>query len=114
MNPHDDGISVDTFVDWLMEDGHSIDIIDNYDEWLSCFETALRGLPDEQRRASVLPLLDAYRIPGNPRRAAATPNHVFRKAVQENNIGGDGADIPQIDRALIAKYIADLRAHRLL
>lgn len=114
MNPHDDGISVDTFVDWLMEDGHSIDIIDNYDEWLSRFETALRGLPDEQRRASVLPLLDAYRVPGNPRRAAATPNHVFRKAVQENNIGGDGADIPQIDRALIAKYIADLRAHRLL
>ncbi|MGH3722870.1 MAG: carboxylic acid reductase [Mycobacterium sp.] len=113
MNPHDDGISVDTFVDWMIEDGHSIDIIDDYDEWLSRFETALRGLPDEQRRSSVLPLLDAYRVPGNPRRGAAVPNDVFRKAVQDNKIGHD-ADIPQIDRALIAKYLSDLRAHGLL
>ncbi|MEU9804446.1 carboxylic acid reductase [Mycobacterium sp. NPDC050853] len=114
MNPHDDGISVDTFVDWLVEDGHSIDIIDDYDEWLSRFETALRSLSDEQRRASVLPLLDAYRAPGHPRRGAAAPTDVFRKAVQDHNIGGESADIPQIDRALIAKYISDLRAHGLL
>ncbi|MUM20353.1 AMP-binding protein [Mycobacterium sp. CBMA271] len=113
MNPHDDGISVDTFVDWLIEDGHYIDIIDDYDEWLSRFETALRGLPDEQRRASVLPLLDAYRAPAPPRRGASIPNDTFRKAVQEHEIGHCN-DIPQIDRALITKYMSDLRAHRLL
>lgn len=116
MNPHDDGISVDTFVDWLIEDGHTIDIIDDYDEWLSRFETALRGLPDELRRSSVLPLLDAYRVPGPPRRGADTPTDMFRKAVQDYKIGSDGnsADIPHIDRALISKYISDLRAHGLL
>ncbi|ORB58144.1 oxidoreductase [Mycobacteroides saopaulense] len=113
MNPHDDGISVDTFVDWLIDDGHAIDIIDGYEEWLSRFETALRGLPDEQRRASVLALLDAYRAPGHPRRGAAIPTDVFRKAVQDNEIG-DHNDIPQIDRALIGKYLSDLRAHGLL
>lgn len=116
MNPHDDGISVDTFVDWLVEDGHTIDIIDDYDEWLSRFETALRGLPDDQRRSSVLPLLDAYRTPGHPRRGADTPTDQFRKAVQNYKIGSDddSADIPHIDHALITKYISDLRAHGLL
>ena len=62
MNPHDDGISLDTYVDWLIDAGRPITRIADYGAWLTRFETALRALPDRQRHASVLPLLasDAY------------------------------------------------------
>ena len=34
MNPYDDGISLDIFVDWLIDAGHKIQRIDDYNEWL--------------------------------------------------------------------------------
>jgi fatty acid CoA ligase FadD9 len=108
MNPHDDGISLDVFVDWFNEAGHQIGRIDDYDEWLGRFETALRALPDKQRQHSVLPLLDAYRKPEKPLRGAPAPTDVFRAAVQEAKIGAD-KDIPHLSAALINKYVTDLK-----
>ncbi len=108
MNPHDDGISLDTFVEWLVSAGHKIAWIDDYDEWLSRFETALTGLPEQQRRNSVLPLLDAYRKPERPVRGAIAPTEVFRGAVQAAKVGPDG-DIPHITESLIDKYVSDLQ-----
>ena len=66
MNPYDDGISMDTFVDWLVEAGHPITRVPDYADWLARFETALRGLPDKQRQASLLPLLHNYQKPDHP------------------------------------------------
>jgi fatty acid CoA ligase FadD9 len=108
MNPHDDGISLDVFVDWLIAAGHDIRRIDDYDEWLGRFETALRALPDKQRQHSVLPLLDAYRKPETPLRGAPAPTDVFRGAVQAAKIGAD-KDIPHLSAALIDKYVSDLQ-----
>lgn len=108
MNPHDDGISLDVFVDWLIADGHDIRRIEDYDEWLRRFGTALRALPDKQRQQSVLPLLDAYRQPERPLRGAPAPTEVFRAAVQAAKIGAD-KDIPHLSADLIAKYVFDLR-----
>jgi len=108
MNPHDDGISLDTFVDWLASAGHKIARIYDYDEWLSRFETALTGLPEQQRRNSVLPLLDAYRKPERPVRGAIAPTEVFRGAVQAAKVCPDG-DIPHVTESLIDKYVSDLQ-----
>jgi fatty acid CoA ligase FadD9 len=108
MNPHDDGISLDTFVDWLASAGHRITRIDNYDEWFSRFETALTGLPEQQRRNSVLPLLDAYRKPERPVRGAIAPTEVFHGAVRTAKVGAEG-DIPHITQPLIDKYVSDLQ-----
>lgn len=108
MNPHDDGISLDVFVDWLIAAGHDIRRIEDYDEWLGRFTTALRALPDKQRQHSVLPLLNAYRTPETPLRGAPAPTDVFRHAVQTTKIGA-GEDIPHLSAALIDKYVADLR-----
>jgi fatty acid CoA ligase FadD9 len=108
MNPHDDGISLDVFVDWLIAGGHDIRRIDDHDEWLARFETALRALPDKQRAHSVLPLLDAYRKPEQPLRGAPAPTDVFRGAVRSAKIGAD-KDIPQLSADLIGKYVSDLR-----
>ncbi|MEV4124058.1 carboxylic acid reductase [Nocardia sp. NPDC049707] len=113
LNPHDDGISLDEFVDWLIESGHPIRRIDDYQEWLRRFETALRGLPEKQRQASLLPLLHAYRRPDRPIRGAALPASGFTAAVQAAKIGAEH-DIPHLTPALIDKYVSDLRLRGLL
>jgi fatty acid CoA ligase FadD9 len=108
MNPHDDGISLDVFVDWLIDAGHRIRRIDDYAEWLARFETALRGLPEKQRQHSVLPLLGAYQKPEQPLLGAPAPTEVFRDAVRAAKIGAD-EDIPHLSALLIDKYVADLK-----
>ncbi|BBY27586.1 carboxylic acid reductase [Mycolicibacterium sediminis] len=113
MNPHDDGVSLDVFVDWLIEDGAAITRIDDHGEWFARFEAALRGLPEQQRQRSALVLLDAYRAPEQPLRGAVAPTDVFRGAVRSAKVGSD-QDIPHLDRELIRKYVADLRALRLV
>ena len=113
MNPHDDGISLDVFVDWLIEAGHSINRVDDYGDWLNRFETALRSLPDVQRQHSVLPLLTAYSRPEHPLLGSLAPAEEFRKAVQQNRIGAEH-DIPHLSRQLIGKYLSGLRGQGLL
>ena len=107
MNPYDDGVSLDTFVDWLIDVGHPIARIDDHDDWLHRFETALTALPDAKRRHSVLPLLDAYRKPERPVLGAIAPADGFHAAVRAAGVGADG-DIPHITQSLIGKYAADL------
>ncbi|WP_067722775.1 carboxylic acid reductase [Nocardia yamanashiensis] len=113
INPHRDGISLDTFVDWLIEAGQPIERIDDYAEWFARFETALRALPERRRRDSVLPLLHAYRRPAPPLPGAALPAEHFQAAVRTARIGPTGT-IPHLSRELIGKYVADLRLLDLL
>ncbi|MBP3087176.1 carboxylic acid reductase [Mycolicibacterium fortuitum] len=113
MNPHDDGIGMDEFVDWLIEAGYPIQRVEDYQEWLSRFETTLRALPDKQRQASLLPLLHNYQQPGVPVNGAMAPTDVFRTAVQDAKIGPD-KDIPHVSREVIVKYISDLKLLGLL
>src|ERR1700678_1861714 len=87
MNPYDDGIGLDEYVDWLIEAGYAIQRIGDYDAWLQRFETTLRALPDQQRQASLLPLLHNYQRPGKPIRGSIAPTEVFRTAVQTAKIG---------------------------
>jgi fatty acid CoA ligase FadD9 len=107
MNPHDDGVSLDVIVDWLEDAGNPVHRVDDYDEWLSRFSTALRALPEAQRQLSVLPLLHAYAHPERPLRGALAPAEVFRSAVQQAKIGADH-DIPHLSREFIGKYVTDL------
>ncbi|WP_036503986.1 carboxylic acid reductase [Nocardia aobensis] len=113
LNPHDDGIGLDTFVDWLVDDGHRITRITDYADWLGRFETALRALPERQRRHSVLPLLHAFRRPAPAIAGSALPAERFRAAVRAAGTGPDG-DIPHLSRELIGKYVRDLTAAGLL
>ena len=84
MNPYDDGISLDIFVDWLIDAGHTITRIDHYQEWLGRFETALKALPERatptQRAAS------AGRVPQAGE--AATGRHCTDRGVPRRGSGG--------------------------
>lgn len=113
MNPYDDGVSLDVFVDWLIRAGYSIERIPDYSDWLERFQTALTGLPEHQRQHSVLPLLHAFHQPEQPIRGAAAPTTAFQAAVRAGRIGPDH-DIPHISPALIGKYADDLRRLSLL
>ncbi|MGW2410408.1 hypothetical protein ACWCXK_38765 [Streptomyces sp. NPDC001739] len=113
VNPHEDGISLDTFVDWLMTAGHPLTRVQDHAEWLDRFETALRGLPDHQKHHSLLPLLHAFAEPQKSLPGSALPADRFRAAVRAAALDEEN-DIPHLSPALITKYVADLRAHCLI
>jgi len=110
MNPHDDGIGLDEYVDWLIEAGCPILRIGDFAEWLQRFETALRALPDRQRRHTVLELLgnSTSLQPAEPIRGSFAPTDRFRAAVQEAKIG-PGNDIPRVSAPIVTKYVTDLQ-----
>ncbi len=120
MNPHDDGIGIDEYVDWLVEAGYPIERIDDFGEWLQRFEAALRELPERQRQHSVLPLLPSPGTqqvePGEPGRGSLAPTDRFRAAVREAKIGpdSDDPDIPRVSAPVIVKYVTDLQLLGLL
>ncbi|MER7763393.1 carboxylic acid reductase [Streptomyces sp. NPDC097619] len=107
VNPHDDGLSLDTFVDWLGAAGHRIERLDGYADWLARFEAAMRALPEAQRQASALPLLHGFREPVEPVAGSAIPSERFRAAVRAAGIGP--GDVPRLSPELIAKYATDLK-----
>jgi fatty acid CoA ligase FadD9 len=113
MNPHDDGISMDTFVDWLIDAGYPIIRVPGYAAWLERFETTLRALPEKQRQASLIPLLHNYQEPDHPINGSLAPADHFRAAVQEAKIGPD-KDIPHLSEPVIVKYATDLELLGLL
>jgi amino acid adenylation domain-containing protein/thioester reductase-like protein len=111
MNPHDDGIGFDEYIDWLIEAGYPIQRIGDFGEWLQRFETALRALPEQERPGTVVELLSRNSDqlqPAEPSRGSLAPTERFRAAVQEARIGPDG-DIPLISAPIIIKYVTDLQ-----
>ncbi|BBX44330.1 carboxylic acid reductase [Mycobacterium cookii] len=113
MNPYDDGIGLDEYVDWLIDAGYSIQRVGDYAAWLQRFETTLRGLPERQRQYSLLPLLHNYQRPQAPINGSMAPTDRFRAAVQDAKIGPD-KDIPHVSQPMIVKYITDLHLLGLL
>ena len=113
MNPYDDGIGYDEYVDWLTDAGYSIERIADYGAWLARFETSMRALPERQRQASLLPLLHNYQRPETPICGSIAPTDRFRAAVQDAKVGPD-KDIPHVSREVIVKYITDLELLGLL
>ncbi|ORA35964.1 non-ribosomal peptide synthetase [Mycobacterium aquaticum] len=119
MNPHDDGIGIDTYVDWLVEAGYPIERVADFGEWLQRFEDGLRALPEQQRQNSVLQMLTVLRQhtddlqPPAPTRGSYAPAHRFHEAVRAANIG-KANDIPHVSAPVIVKYVTDLQQLGLL
>jgi fatty acid CoA ligase FadD9 len=107
VNPHDDGISLDTFIDWCIAAGHPILRIAPHDHWVQRFETALRSLPEKQRQQSFLPLLHQMRQPMTAHAGAHMSAQRFRDDVRRLGVGR--GDIPHLAQDYIAKVLADLR-----
>jgi fatty acid CoA ligase FadD9 len=113
VNPHDDGISMDDFVEWISASGHHVQCVDDYGDWFGRFETALKALPEKQRHQSFLPLLHQLRQPMPATPGAAVSARRFHGTVRRVGVGVH-SDIPHLSAALIEKYLADLHAVGLL
>jgi fatty acid CoA ligase FadD9 len=113
MNPYDDGIGLDEYVDWLIDAGYPVERVGDYTAWLQRFDTTIRALPERQRQASLLPLIHNYQRPETPIRGSIAPTDRFRSAVQDAKIGPD-KDIPHVTPQVIVKYITDLQLLGLL
>ncbi|MEB4210209.1 thioester reductase domain-containing protein, partial [Mycobacterium sp. 94-17] len=120
MNPHDDGIGLDEYVDWLIEAGYSIERIDDFGEWLRRFEAGLRALPDRVREHSILGVLKSTNTaalrPAEPGPNSVASTDRFRAAVQDAKVGPDknNPDIPHVSPAVIVGYAAGLQRLGLL
>lgn len=113
VNVNSDGISLDTFVDWLIEDGHEIERIDDFQTWHDRFESALKQLPEKKRTQSVLAILHAYEKPQEAYNGSPLPAEGFREAVKKHKVGPTG-DVPHLDHQFIKKNVADLKAIKFL
>ena len=115
MNPNDDGIGIDEYVDWLIEAGYPIERCEDFGDWVNRFEQALLELPERQRRNSVLQILRLLRQhtddlqPPEPTVGSDAPADRFRAAVREAGIGNRG-EIPRVTPAVIVKYATDLQS----
>ena len=106
LNPNNDGVSLDRFVEWLAMAGRQIDRIDDYADWFTRFETALRSLPEEQRQHSSLPLLHQLREPMPAAFGTAVSAARFSAALQDS--GAASCEIRSLSKAFIAKCLADI------
>lgn len=108
MNPHDDGIGLDEYVDWLIAFGYNIDLVNEYSDWLQQFEKRLHDLPHWQQSASLLPLLHSYRKPLKPTCGSIASTWRFGEALHQKNFTSDFKS-PYINQSLIGKYANDLQ-----
>jgi fatty acid CoA ligase FadD9 len=106
---HDNGISLDTMVDWMREGGRHITLIDDYDEWVRRCQTAMSALPPAQRTHSLREVMAAYRYPGVPTNGPTVPSDTFRAVLE-----AAGVELPALSKQLIDKYVDDLNRVGLL
>jgi fatty acid CoA ligase FadD9 len=103
-SPHEHNISLDDFVDWIIEAGYPIERIDAYSEWVKRFETAMLALPPEKRQESVYAVLDAYRSPQLASTGSLLAVDRFAEAVAAAEL-----DMDTLSPDLIHKYVRDLQ-----
>ena len=113
MNPYDDGISMDTFVDWLVEAGYPIARVPGVRGVAGAVRDVAAGAAREA--APGVAAAAAAQLPEarHPINGSLAPADHFRAAVQEAKIGPD-KDIPHLSAPVIVKYVTDLELLGLL
>ena len=107
LNHHvDDGVSLDTVVDWIESAGYAVERVRDQVEWVKRFETKLSTLSEQQRQHSSLVALGAWRQP-HPAHPPQDDSSHFVAAVKEL---GCGPEVPHITEQFIHKYLGDMRS----
>ncbi|TFH89666.1 SDR family oxidoreductase [Vibrio ouci] len=108
VNPHKDGISLDSFVDWLDEVGVPVQRIHPYENWFRAFSEAHQRLDETTRAQSLFPLLHSYQSPLPAVAGSPISSARFVTALNAYPLPGFGDTPPSIGRDLIEKYLKDL------
>jgi fatty acid CoA ligase FadD9 len=110
LNHHvEDGISLDTIVDWIRDAGYPLERVPDYDDWFGRFETKLRTLPEAGRQRSSLSVLGSLRRPRSIEPMAGSKR--FQDAVRALPIG---PEVPHLSREFILKCLDDMRRFELI
>jgi fatty acid CoA ligase FadD9 len=107
---HDDGISLDSIVDWVISAGYPIQRVEGHADWLQRFADKLRHLPDAQRQHSSLTILGHFARP-HPAHPTPLTSENFVAAVRGIPAG---PTVPHLSEAFIHKYLDDMRELGLL
>lgn len=101
----DDGVSLDTVVDWIISAGYPILHIHDHRDWFARFEQKLAALPEDQRQHSSINVLGAVRRPYAPQENMPDCDH-FKTLVRGLSIG---PEVPHLSEAFIHKCLDDMR-----
>ena len=105
----DDGISLDTFVDWIQRAGYPLKRIDDYATWLRTFRERLEALDPAQQHHSALAGIKAWERPGFGRQGF--DNLRLRERLRSL---GEPAEMPSIDEPTIRRYLENMVAAGLI
>jgi fatty acid CoA ligase FadD9 len=101
-NYHDDGVSLDTIVDWIESAGYALERVRDHAEWARRFEAKLGTLTEAQRQHSSLAIMGYFSKPHPAHEPAAGSRH-FSAAVR-----GLSRTVPHLTETYIHKYLDDM------
>jgi len=104
INANDDGISLDTIVDWVDAAGYPLARVGDYAGWLARFTAALESRPPDERRRSSLSVLESLRRPA-PATAAEIGSDRFADRVRSRTVE---RRVPGLTAEYVAKVLDDL------
>jgi hypothetical protein len=105
VNPFDDGVSLDRFMEWLTEAGVNLLRVGEYDLWVERFKMALSVLDDDDKRASLLPLIDGFRTPEEPVRGSLIDSTDLHGALERVGIADR---LQPLSREFVLKSVRDI------
>jgi fatty acid CoA ligase FadD9 len=99
----DDGVSLDTFVEWVRQAGYPIEHIADYAAWLRTFRERLEALGPAEQQHSALAGLKAWERPSGG--DVGFDNRLLRRRLRAL---GEAPDMPSIDDAAIERYLRNM------
>lgn len=99
-----DGISLDSFVDWIEEAGYPVSRNTDYQAWFRAFKQAHGQLAENQQQHSILEIIDAFSIPQSTETEPMKCDR-FRRLVDGLL---SGSELPHLSRSYIKKCLQDM------
>lgn len=99
---HEDGISLDSFVDWIESAGYSVQRIANHADWYQRFSSKLRNLPEHDRIHSSVDVVEHFQKP-HPADTPVVSTKRFEEAFSNQRM-------PHITESFIHKHLSDMQA----
>ena len=113
-NDHwEDGISLDTLMDWVQTAGYPLERIQDHGAWFAQLSARLQALPAGERQHTALPILHLWARPLTDWSRERVEASRFRAQVRQTRPGGESG-LPQMNEAYLHKYLADLHQLGLL
>lgn len=106
----DDGISLDTIVDWVESAGYEIVRIDDHAEWLRRLGEKLNQLPEDIRQKTSVNILHSFGAPHTPKPTRLGSEN-FERAVRQVKAG---PSVVQLSEAFVHICLDDMVSHGLI